>query len=194
MTRTPSPFPQRDPQCATEIARGTGPRVEDPQLRGGDGTSASGETRSRGNGQVHGGGGPRGHQAQAAVRGGHLLDGPRATWTTTTIGGLPDAERGRTWPAPSTQPAGRRDAATTNPLGVKGCNCRGGGTIASTPRRGQFGSWDALRPVRHPDIVMPCTPERIWAGLSRLRGTSGYGYPGQPGECGHRAHGDRWGM
>jgi len=52
--------------------------------------------------------------------------------------------------------------ATTNPLGVKGVG--EAGTIASTPAVVNA-ILDALRPYGIRDVVMPCTPERIWRAL-----------------------------
>jgi aerobic carbon-monoxide dehydrogenase large subunit len=53
--------------------------------------------------------------------------------------------------------------ATTNPLGVKGVG--EAGTIASTPAVVNA-IVDALRPLGIRDIVMPCTPERVWRAIS----------------------------
>jgi len=52
--------------------------------------------------------------------------------------------------------------ATTNPLGVKGVG--EAGTIASTPAVVNA-IIDALRPYGIRDVVMPCTPERIWRAI-----------------------------
>ena len=52
--------------------------------------------------------------------------------------------------------------ATTNPLGVKGVG--EAGTIASTPAVVNA-IVDALRPLGIRDIVMPCTPERVWRAI-----------------------------
>jgi aerobic carbon-monoxide dehydrogenase large subunit len=52
--------------------------------------------------------------------------------------------------------------ATTNPLGVKGVG--EAGTIASTPAVVNA-IVDALRPLGIQDIVMPCTPERVWRAI-----------------------------
>jgi carbon-monoxide dehydrogenase large subunit len=56
--------------------------------------------------------------------------------------------------------------ATTNPLGVKGVG--EAGTIASTPAVVNA-IIDALRPFGIRDVVMPCTPERIWRALKTAR-------------------------
>ena len=53
--------------------------------------------------------------------------------------------------------------ATTNPLGVKGVG--EAGTIASTPAVVNA-IVDALRPLGIRDIVMPCTPERVWRAIA----------------------------
>jgi carbon-monoxide dehydrogenase large subunit len=52
--------------------------------------------------------------------------------------------------------------ATTNPLGVKGVG--EAGTIASTPAVVNA-IVDALRPLGVRDVVMPCTPERVWRAV-----------------------------
>jgi aerobic carbon-monoxide dehydrogenase large subunit len=56
--------------------------------------------------------------------------------------------------------------ATTNPLGVKGVG--EAGTIASTPAVVNA-IVDALRPMGIRDIVMPCTPERVWRAIQTAR-------------------------
>jgi aerobic carbon-monoxide dehydrogenase large subunit len=56
--------------------------------------------------------------------------------------------------------------ATTNPLGVKGVG--EAGAIASTPAV-MNAVIDALRPLGINDIIMPCTPERIWRALEAAR-------------------------
>ncbi len=56
--------------------------------------------------------------------------------------------------------------ATTNPLGVKGVG--EAGTIASTPAVVNA-IVDALRPMGIHDIVMPCTPERVWRAIQTAR-------------------------
>ena len=53
--------------------------------------------------------------------------------------------------------------AQTNPLGVKGVG--EAGTIASTPAVVNA-IVDALRPLGIRDIVMPCTPERVWRAVN----------------------------
>ena len=56
--------------------------------------------------------------------------------------------------------------ATTNPLGVKGVG--EAGTIASTPAVVNA-IVDALRPIGIRDIVMPCTPERVWRAIQEAQ-------------------------
>jgi carbon-monoxide dehydrogenase large subunit len=56
--------------------------------------------------------------------------------------------------------------ATTNPLGVKGVG--EAGTIASTPAVVNS-IIDGLRQYGIRDIVMPCTPERVWRALKAAR-------------------------
>ncbi len=56
--------------------------------------------------------------------------------------------------------------ATTNPLGVKGVG--EAGTIASTPAVVNA-VVDALRPLGINDIMMPCTPERVWRAIQEAR-------------------------
>ena len=56
--------------------------------------------------------------------------------------------------------------ATTNPLGVKGVG--EAGTIASTPAVVNA-IVDALRPLGIRDIVMPCTPERVWRAIQEAQ-------------------------
>jgi aerobic carbon-monoxide dehydrogenase large subunit len=56
--------------------------------------------------------------------------------------------------------------ATTNPLGVKGVG--EAGTIASTPAVVNA-IVDALRPMGINDVVMPCTPERVWRAVQSAR-------------------------
>jgi aerobic carbon-monoxide dehydrogenase large subunit len=64
--------------------------------------------------------------------------------------------------------------ATTNPLGVKGVG--EAGTIASTPAVVNA-IVDALRPMGIDDVVMPCTPERVWRAIQSAR-DSGAGQNG----------------
>jgi carbon-monoxide dehydrogenase large subunit len=59
-----------------------------------------------------------------------------------------------------------RTPATTNPLGVKGVG--EAGTIASTPAVVNA-IVDGLRPYGVRDVVMPCTPERVWRALKTAR-------------------------
>ncbi|MGP7996023.1 MAG: xanthine dehydrogenase family protein molybdopterin-binding subunit [Streptosporangiaceae bacterium] len=56
--------------------------------------------------------------------------------------------------------------AQTNPLGVKGVG--EAGTIASTPAVVNS-IVDAVRPLGIRDIVMPCTPERVWRAIKTAR-------------------------
>jgi carbon-monoxide dehydrogenase large subunit len=67
--------------------------------------------------------------------------------------------------------------ATTNPLGVKGVG--EAGTIASTPAVVNS-IVDALRPYGVNDVLMPCTPERVWRAI---RG-GGPEHSSQPGAGG----------
>ena len=60
----------------------------------------------------------------------------------------------------------------TNPLGVKGIG--EAGTIASTPAV-MNAIVDALTPFGITDIVMPATPERVWAAIQASRSGSGSG-------------------
>jgi len=53
--------------------------------------------------------------------------------------------------------------ATTNPLGVKGVG--EAGTIASTPAVVNA-ILNAIRPYGVKDILMPCTPERVWRAIN----------------------------
>jgi carbon-monoxide dehydrogenase large subunit len=64
--------------------------------------------------------------------------------------------------------------ATSNPLGVKGVG--EAGTIASTPAVVNA-IVDALRPMGVRDVVMPCTPERVWRAIQTAR-DSGAGQNG----------------
>jgi carbon-monoxide dehydrogenase large subunit len=64
--------------------------------------------------------------------------------------------------------------ATSNPLGVKGVG--EAGTIASTPAVVNA-IVDALRPMGVRDVVMPCTPERVWRAIRTAR-DSGAGQNG----------------
>ncbi len=60
--------------------------------------------------------------------------------------------------------------ATTNPLGVKGVG--EAGTIASTPAVVNA-VVDALRPLGVRDVVMPCTPERVWRAVQEAQPPGG---------------------
>ncbi|MGH3390898.1 MAG: xanthine dehydrogenase family protein molybdopterin-binding subunit [Actinomadura sp.] len=59
--------------------------------------------------------------------------------------------------------------ATTNPLGVKGVG--EAGTIASTPAVVNA-IVDALRPSGVNDVLMPCTPERVWRAIRQSGGAA----------------------
>src|SRR6201994_42105 len=61
----------------------------------------------------------------------------------------------------------RTESPAANRLGVKGVG--EAGTIASTPAVVNA-IVDALRPLGINDIVMPCTPERVWRALQEARG------------------------
>ena len=60
--------------------------------------------------------------------------------------------------------------AQTNPLGVKGVG--EAGTIASTPAVVNA-IIDAVRPLGIRDIVMPCTPERVWRAINGAQQANG---------------------
>ncbi len=60
-------------------------------------------------------------------------------------------------------------ASTTNPLGVKGVG--EAGTIASTPAIVN-GVIDALRHLGVTDMVMPCSPFRVWSTIQGARGST----------------------
>lgn len=59
--------------------------------------------------------------------------------------------------------------STTNTLGTKGVG--EAGTIASTPAVVNA-IVDALRPLGVEDVVMPCTPERVWRAIQAGRGVN----------------------
>jgi carbon-monoxide dehydrogenase large subunit len=61
----------------------------------------------------------------------------------------------------------RTESRAANRLGVKGVG--EAGTIASTPAVVNA-IVDALRPLGINDIVMPCTPERVWRAIQNARG------------------------
>ena len=63
-------------------------------------------------------------------------------------------------------PAGPRAGPPTG-SGVKGVG--EAGTIASTPAVVNA-IVDALRPFGIDDVVMPCTPERVWRAIQTARG------------------------
>jgi aerobic carbon-monoxide dehydrogenase large subunit len=62
---------------------------------------------------------------------------------------------------------GRTESRAANPLGVKGVG--EAGTIASTPAVVNA-IVDALRPLGIQDVIMPCTPERVWRAIQDARG------------------------
>jgi carbon-monoxide dehydrogenase large subunit len=62
---------------------------------------------------------------------------------------------------------GRTESPAANRLGVKGVG--EAGTIASTPAVVNA-IVDALRPLGVADIIMPCTPERVWRAIQAARG------------------------
>ena len=62
---------------------------------------------------------------------------------------------------------GRTESRAANRLGVKGVG--EAGTIASTPAVVNA-IVDALRPLGIDDVVMPCTPERVWRAIQTARG------------------------
>jgi carbon-monoxide dehydrogenase large subunit len=61
----------------------------------------------------------------------------------------------------------RTESRAANRLGVKGVG--EAGTIASTPAVVNA-ILDALRPLGVKDVVMPCTPERVWRAIEVARG------------------------
>jgi carbon-monoxide dehydrogenase large subunit len=61
----------------------------------------------------------------------------------------------------------RTESRAANRLGVKGVG--EAGTIASTPAVVNS-ILDALRPLGVKDVVMPCTPERVWRAIEVARG------------------------
>src|SRR5580693_5560634 len=67
---------------------------------------------------------------------------------------------------PSITTARTTTPSTLNPLGVKGVG--EAGTIASTPAVVNA-IVDALRPIGIRDIVMPCTPERVWRAIQEAQ-------------------------
>jgi aerobic carbon-monoxide dehydrogenase large subunit len=81
----------------------------------------------------------------------NLVTGTMVDYLVPSAADLPTFETGHTV-TPS----------TTNPLGVKGVG--EAGTIASTPAVVNA-VLDALRPFGVKDILMPCTPERVWRAL-----------------------------
>jgi carbon-monoxide dehydrogenase large subunit len=67
---------------------------------------------------------------------------------------------------PSFTTARTTTPSTLNPLGVKGVG--EAGTIASTPAVVNA-IVDALRPFGVSDVLMPCTPERVWRAIQEAR-------------------------
>jgi carbon-monoxide dehydrogenase large subunit len=65
--------------------------------------------------------------------------------------------------------------ATSNALGVKGVG--EAGTIASTPAVVNA-IVDALRPLGVSDVLMPCTPERVWRAIQAAQSAGGQGNGG----------------
>ena len=61
----------------------------------------------------------------------------------------------------------RTESRAANRLGVKGVG--EAGTIASTPAVVNA-IVDALRPLGIQDVIMPCTPERVWRAIQDARG------------------------
>jgi len=68
----------------------------------------------------------------------------------------------------------RTESPAANRLGVKGVG--EAGTIASTPAVVNA-IVDALRPFGIRDIVMPCTPERVWRAIQTAQGEAQKGAP-----------------
>ncbi|MEV0129432.1 xanthine dehydrogenase family protein molybdopterin-binding subunit [Dactylosporangium sp. NPDC050688] len=108
-------------------------------------------------GQVHGGvaqGIAQALHEQAVYDdSGTLLTGSFVEYTIPSAADLPQFVTDRT-----------ETPATSNPLGVKGVG--EAGAIASTPAVVNA-IVDALRPYGVDDILMPCTPERVWRAIKR---------------------------
>ncbi|MCP3771483.1 MULTISPECIES: xanthine dehydrogenase family protein molybdopterin-binding subunit [Streptomyces] len=89
---------------------------------------------------------------------GNLVTGTMADYLVPVAGDLPEFVTERT-----------ETPATSNPLGVKGVG--ESGTIASTPA--VVGAVvDALRPLGVNDVMMPCTPERVWRAVRSAKEAS----------------------
>jgi carbon-monoxide dehydrogenase large subunit len=82
---------------------------------------------------------------------GNLVTGTMVDYTIPSASDLPHFDLDRT-----------ETPSTTNPLGVKGVG--EAGTIASTPAVVNA-VLDAIRQFGVHDIVMPCTPERVWRSI-----------------------------
>jgi aerobic carbon-monoxide dehydrogenase large subunit len=89
---------------------------------------------------------------------GNLLTTTMADYLLPSAADLPSFTTGRT-----------ETPAQTNPLGVKGVG--EAGTIASTPAVVNA-IVDALRPFGVRDVVMPCTPERVWRAITAAKSGS----------------------
>ena len=106
-------------------------------------------------GQVHGGV-AQGiaqalHEDTVYDENGTLLSGSFVEYTVPTAADLPEFITDRT-----------ETPATSNPLGVKGVG--EAGAIAATPAVVNA-IVDALRPYGVDDVLMPCTPERVWRAV-----------------------------
>ena len=91
---------------------------------------------------------------------GNLVTGTMVDYTIPSASDLPHFDLDRT-----------ETPSTSNPLGVKGVG--EAGTIASTPAVVNA-VVDALRPYGVQDVLMPCTPERVWRAIQDA-GASGGG-------------------
>ncbi|MGW1893784.1 xanthine dehydrogenase family protein molybdopterin-binding subunit [Streptomyces sp. NPDC002004] len=87
---------------------------------------------------------------------GNLVSGTMADYLVPSAADLPDFVTDRT-----------ETPAVSNPLGAKGVG--EAGTIASTPAVVNA-IVDALRPLGVTEVMMPCTPERVWQALRAARG------------------------
>ena len=100
---------------------------------------------------------------------GNLTTGSMVDYLVPSAADLPHFDTGRT-----------QTPATSNPLGVKGVG--EAGTIASTPAVVNA-ILDATRHLGVKDILMPCTPERVWRAINgdsaerAVAGTVAYGGP-----------------
>jgi carbon-monoxide dehydrogenase large subunit len=110
-------------------------------------------------GQVHGGLAQGISQAlyEEAVYddAGNLVTSTMADYLIPAAGDLPSYVTDRT------------ESRAANRLGVKGVG--EAGTIASTPAVVNA-IVDALRPFGIDDVVMPCTPERVWRAIQTAHG------------------------